>query len=65
MAAITGPVTPIAGGERKPFVKQEGQSTNSHSGQHNADLRDTHTKKKKFLGVNPDLHGYVFKAKRN
>ena len=60
-----GAKTPAEGGKRKPIVKNKGQSYNRHDGQHNTNLRDSYTKKEKFLGLNPDLCGHVFKAKGN
>ena len=57
--------TPAEGRENKPFVKHKGQSNNQHGGRHNANCRDNHIKKQKFLGADPDLCGHLFEAKRN
>ena len=60
-----GNETPAEGGETKPVVKSEGQSNNQHGGRNNDIRRDNYTKKEKFLGKDPDLHGHVFEAKHN
>ena len=65
MAAIMCAKTPTEGKKKKPFVKHEGWTSNQHDGQHNANCRGNPVKKKKFLGVDPDICVHVFRAKSN
>ena len=60
-----GTKTPATGGEKKPFVKHEGQSINQHGGWHNANRRGNTIRKEKFLGANSNLRGHAFEAKCN
>ena len=60
-----GAKTPSADGEKKPFVKHEGQTNNQYGKGYNNSRHDNTLRKEKFLGADPDLRGHVFEAKRN
>ena len=61
-----GTKTPAEGGEKKPPIKNEGgiAAGNLRRGNYN-NFNKQFMKKENFLGVDPDLQGFVFEAVGN
>ena len=61
-----GADTSTAGGEAKPVMKHKGRPP-YHGGCNtvNRNNNNTYNNREEFLGLDTDLHGKVFEAKRN
>ena len=59
--------TPAAGGEDKPVINNDNKPNvnQARRGNNNSHRCDGHIKKDKFMGVDPNLQGYVFEAKNS
>lgn len=64
-AAIIGAKTPAEGDETTHVVKSKGRTNTKQGGHNTANRRATYIKKEKCLGVDPNVCGHVFEAKRN